>query len=163
TDEADVAAQAKACLKLIEGDGAANLSAAAARELVKQRPEGAVEALLAFLPFAENEKVAKEAESGLATLPLPGGQGSPAPVKALKDEAPVRRAAAVEVLCKAGDESQLKAVRALLEDPKPSVRFRVALALARRHDAGAVPVLIDLLGELPPAQQTACEEFLADL
>src|SRR5207248_5730469 len=31
------------------------------------------------------------------------------------------------------------------------------------HDADAVPVLIDLLAELPAAQQAQCEEFLTEL
>jgi HEAT repeat protein len=162
-DEAEVAARARECLKFIEGEDAATLSTAAARLLVRQHPEGTVEALLGFLPFAENEKVAEEVEAALTQVAAPGGKVHPALLKAVKDEAAARRAVAADVICQVGDAEQRQAVKALLKDPGATVRFRVALALARRSDADAVPVLIDLLSELPPEMRAKCEEYLTDL
>jgi HEAT repeat protein len=54
-------------------------------------------------------------------------------------------------------------VRKLLQDPNPAVSLRAALALAKQQDAEAVPVLIDLLAELPAAQRRPAEELLQDL
>src|SRR5262249_21350024 len=51
----------------------------------------------------------------------------------------------------------------LLKDPAAGVRLRAALALAEAHDAEAIPVLIELLGELNAEQRRPVEEFLAQL
>src|SRR5262249_14486903 len=91
------------------------------------------------------------------------GKPDPALLSALADKSPVRRAVAAEVLCKQGGEQERNAVRPLLQDPKPSVRLRCALALAEAHDAESITVLITLLGELPPAQSKQVEDFLAQL
>jgi HEAT repeat protein len=53
--------------------------------------------------------------------------------------------------------------RDLLRDPSSAVRLRAALALAESNDAEAVPVLIDLLAELPSEQRRPVEEFLTQL
>jgi HEAT repeat protein len=54
-------------------------------------------------------------------------------------------------------------VHALLHDRKPTVRLRIALALGRIPDAAAVPVLIDLMAELPPAPRKPAEDLLKQL
>jgi hypothetical protein len=54
-------------------------------------------------------------------------------------------------------------VRKLLEDPSPEVKLRVAVALAYAKDRDAVPVIIDLLPELPSAQAWQAEEILLRL
>ena len=162
-DEAEMSTRARGCLKLIEGARAAELSAAAARLLARHNPEGTIEALLGFLPFAENAKVAREVEAALATVAVSKGKLHPKLIAALKDEAAARRAAAVDVICQVGTPEQRKAVKALLKDPKPTVRLRAALALAKRHEVEALPVMIDLLGEPPSEQRSRCEEFLTEL
>ncbi len=48
----------------------------------------------------------------------------------------------------------------LLRDPGPLVRQRVALALVEAREKAAVPVLIALLKELPPAEAERVEEML---
>ena len=53
--------------------------------------------------------------------------------------------------------------RKLVHDARPAVRLRAALALAREPDVEAVPVLIDLLAESPPAQCQQIEEALREL
>jgi HEAT repeat protein len=54
------------------------------------------------------------------------------------------------------------APRQLLHDPRPEVRLRSALALARKQDVEAIPVLIDLLAEVPPARRQGIEEVLRE-
>ncbi len=162
-DDVAVSARAKECLKLIEGDGSGGLIAAVAQLLVKKNADGAVEALLAYLPVADSPKVHQDVEAALADLASRDGKLHPAIVKAIKDASPVIRAAAASVICQAGDAAGRAAVKPLLKDARPIVRMRAGLGLARRSDAEAIPVLIDLLGELPDEHRAHCEEFLVEL
>lgn len=50
-----------------------------------------------------------------------------------------------------------------LKDPSPSVRKQAALKLAEANDAEAVPVLIDLLAELPADERHSVEQTLKQL
>jgi hypothetical protein len=84
-------------------------------------------------------------------------------VRALEDQAWVRRAAAAEALCQAGPHEQRQLVRKLLGDPEPRVRLRVALALLDAGDRQAVPAVIALLGELPLEQGLLAEAALRTL
>src|SRR6266540_3616034 len=54
-----------------------------------------------------------------------------------------------EVLAGVANAEVRPAVRKLLADPDLAVRLRVAVALACAADRQAVPVLIDLLADLP--------------
>jgi HEAT repeat protein len=162
-DDPDSAARARQCLLDIEDPQGADLSIAVVRAAAALQPDGAVEALLEYLPFAENEKVVAEVETALAVLAPRNGKPAPALLRALNDPAPSRRAAAAIALCRVGGENQYAAVRALLKDPKPTVRLRAALALADSHSADAVPVIIDLLADLPLEQRKHAEEFLTNL
>src|SRR5207245_1214515 len=154
---------ARQCLRVVEGPAASALPAAAARVLAARKPEGAGEALLAYLPFADDVRVAEQVGQALAAVAYPGGRADPAVLRALEDKVPVRRAVAAEALCQADRPEQAPAVRKLLRDANPVVRLRAALALARQQDAEAVPVLIELLGELPAPQRKPAEEVLHDL
>src|SRR5262249_30384296 len=51
----------------------------------------------------------------------------------------------------------------LLRDPRPLVRLRVGLALAEVDDVEGVPVLIELLGEVPVPQHRPIEALLQRL
>jgi HEAT repeat protein len=156
-DNPEVAQRARRCLDAIRDT---RLPAAAARRLARLKPAGAVQAVLAFLPFADDQAVLDEVETSLNALALPNGQAEPALVAALEDAVPVRRAAAALALCHAGGFRQARLVRKLLHDPKPTVRLRVALALAGSYESDAIPVLIALLSELPEAQGKRAEETL---
>ena len=70
---------------------------------------------------------------------------------------------ACAALCRKEQSGPRAAVAKLLHDPRPMVRLRIALALADQHDIEAVPVLIDLLAELPPAGRAPIEAFLQQL
>jgi HEAT repeat protein len=164
-DLADPAAaeQARRCLKAIEGPPGAAVAAAAARLLTVRAPAGAAEALVTYLPFADDATVADEVTRALKALAFPDGKPDPALLRALKDPVALRRAAACDALCRADHPGEVPEVRKLLQDPKPSVRLRAAVALARQRDPEAVPVLIDLLAELPGAARRPAEEALQDL
>ena len=162
-DDPDFAGRARQCLDNIEGSHAAALSMAAVRALAALKPDGAADALLEYLPYAEDDKVEQEVESALAAVALKDGKPASAVLRALTDAAPVRRAAAAVALCRVGGDDQKAAVRELLKDPKPTVRFRAAMALADAYSGEAVPVLIDLLADLPNEQRKQAEEYLTNL
>ncbi|HXG12586.1 MAG TPA: HEAT repeat domain-containing protein [Gemmataceae bacterium] len=155
--------RARQCLQLLERERSAPLPAAAARLLALHRPAGAVAALLAYLPSVEDESMAGEIQAALAALAYQDGKPDPALVNALEDQVAERRAAAAEALCRGGATEQRQAVRRLLHDPEPTVRLRVALALAHARDRQAVPVLISLLAELPPELGVQVESCLRSL
>jgi HEAT repeat protein len=152
--------QAAHCLAAVEPEGPRPLPAAAPRLLALRRPEGTVEALLAYLPFADSDEVAGQVIDLLADLGCRDGKAAPALVQALTDPVPARRAAAAVALCRGRAEAQLPAVRRVLRDGDAGVRLRAALALAARGEREAVPVVIALLGELPLEQAWEAEDYL---
>jgi HEAT repeat protein len=162
TDNPDLAALSRRCLRALE-EGSAGLTAAALRLLAKRQPPGTAEVLLDFLPHAENEVVLEEARNALIGVAHDKGVPSPALIKALSDGHPLRRATAVTALCSRGHAEPRATLRKLLTDKMPSVRLRASLALAKAHDAKAVSTLVALLGELPATPAREVEAFLSDL
>jgi hypothetical protein len=153
--------RAERCLATIrDNDVAANVPAAALRVLATRKPAGAVEAVLAFLPFAENDQTAEEARTLLGRLAVTNGKADRHLVAALSDRAAIRRAAAGQALARAGIADHHDAVRKLLRDPDAKVRFRVAEALAYTGESSAVTALIDTLPQLPLPLAWQAEEFL---
>jgi HEAT repeat protein len=149
------------CLKRIARDADQNtLPLVAVRLLALRKPAGATEALLAYLPFTDDEGMRLEVVQGLTSLAARGGKPDPALAKALSDQAPLRRGVAAQVLAAVGRAEDRLAVRKLLTDPDPAVRLRVAVALACAADRQAVPVLIDLLADLPRGELWQAEEIL---
>lgn len=155
--------RARQCLQHIEGKTGAALIRSAARLLAALKPEGTAAALIDYYPFADDDTVTHELDLALAQVAKHDGKLEPALVKALEDDNATRRAAAAVALCQAGGIAVHERVRPLLKDPKPTVRFQVALALASAHDAEALPIIIDLLTELPLSQRKQAEEFLTQL
>ncbi|MHB1424723.1 MAG: HEAT repeat domain-containing protein [Gemmataceae bacterium] len=170
-DRQQIARLAQRCLHALEQQPG-QLSSAAARLIAQRRPQGAAEALLEFLPQAEDEGVIEEIRLALAAVAAPSGVGdkeaapNAALLKALQDDSPIRRALAIDTLCHNGvTASVLRHVplKKLLHDPHPPVRLRAALALARGRDPKAVSTLITLLIELPLNNARQAEEFLTEM
>lgn len=160
----EVACRAEACLRQIEEkDFRVGIPAAAARLVAARKPEGATEVLLDFVPSVENDSVAEEVRAALAAVAVHDGKPDKALLEALDDPVPARRAAAVESLSQAGLAKQLPEARKLLHDPDLLVRQRAALALALAHEKEAIPVLIDLLAQLPPLRGRQAEALLLRL
>jgi HEAT repeat protein len=156
----EVAYRARECLRRIEQGATAMLVSTAARVLAQHKPDGAAEVLLNYLPSAEDEAVAEEVRSALAALAVRDGRPDPVLVAALADKQPTLRAAAAVALSRGGAAGQTDAVRKLLGDPDPGVRLRVGLALAAGREKEALPVLIDLIGELPSQDTGSVEDLL---
>jgi HEAT repeat protein len=161
-DQAQAVTLARRCLGVLENHPG-QLTSAAVRLLGQRRPKGSTEALLAFLPSAEDDDVLETVRTTLASLARPEGKPDPALLAALKDPLALRRAMAIDALCQQGQAEPRATLARLLRDPMASVRLRAALALARVRDAEAVRMLIQLITELPLAQAQEAEVVLLDL
>jgi hypothetical protein len=158
--DVEVARRAAAVLEKVERQTNPALPGAAVRLLGHRRPEGAVAALLAFAPAAQDATLLDDVAAALARAGVREGKADPLLVKALADAAPARRAVAAEALARGKAADQRDAVRKLLADTDSTVRERVALALLGARDKEAVPALINLLGELPRDRRYAVEDAL---
>jgi HEAT repeat protein len=157
----EVSRRCELCLqKIKERDVPGDVPAAVVRLLVARKTPGAVEALLAYLPFTDSETVSDEIRTALAELAVQDGKADKTLIAALKDKLAARRAAAGEALARAGAVGYKKAVEALLQDPDIHVRWRVAMALVLAKDANAVPPLIDLLVGTTQTQAWQIEDVL---
>ncbi|MHB1421678.1 MAG: HEAT repeat domain-containing protein [Gemmataceae bacterium] len=159
----ETARHARRLVERIEKEPMRNLPAAAARLLALRKPEGAAEALLTYLPLAEDENLLEEIKKSLAALAVRDGKLDAALLRALADTLPAVRATAAEALFKGGGKEGIAAVRKLLHDDAAPVRLRVALALFDIGDKDSVPVLIDLLAVLPDEQAGQAETALHQL
>ncbi len=162
-DAARASRRAKRILQWIEGPQADRLPVEAARLLAARKTPGATEALLAYLPFADNDTVVEEIVAALTAVGFRDGKADPALLAALNGRAAFARAAAARALCKSGGSASWKAVRPLLTDPEPTVRLQAALALADAHDSQAIPVLIECLADGPASLGVQVEEYLTRL
>jgi HEAT repeat protein len=160
----EIKRRAEECLRQIgDKDFPSGVMAAAVRLLGHRKPDGAVEVLLAYLPIGEDDGVSEEVRASLAAVAIRQGKPDHLLVNALVDKDPLRRGTAAEALCRAGAVDQKLAVKKLLHDPEPKVRLRVGLALAQAGEKDAVPLLMNLLVELPADDAWFVDDFLSRL
>ncbi|HTU19220.1 MAG TPA: HEAT repeat domain-containing protein [Gemmataceae bacterium] len=159
----EVARRAKMLIERIEAGPDWRLPLTTLRLLAVRKPAGAVEALLAFLPFAKDEVWEEELRKSLAMLARRDGKLDPALRRALAAAQPKVRAIAAEALIEGGGPGGRAAVRKLLREDNPTVRLRAALALARTGEREGVAVLIDLLPLLSADECGQAEEALYQL
>ncbi|GIW80496.1 MAG: hypothetical protein KatS3mg105_2303 [Gemmatales bacterium] len=157
----EIVRRAEKCIEKIQQG--VSLTPSVIRLLGKKKPVGTAKALLSYLPYAEDAATADEIRTALVQVAVNQGKAEPLLVEALSDEHPVVRASAAEVLCRAKVVSQREKIKELLKDPVPDVRLRTALALARLKEKSIVPVLIELLGQLPPEKAWQAEDLLVQL
>lgn len=158
----EIARRASLCLQEITRQPNSVLVAAAARVLADRRPPGTVEALLAYLPSADEEPSEEAVFSALARVGMSGGKPDQGLVAALDDKHPLRRAAAAQIVGLVAGATK-KAGGRLLADPDARVRFEASRALARVGERAAVPVLIALLGDGPMKLAWQAEDQLSRL
>jgi HEAT repeat protein len=132
-----------------------------ARLIALRKPPGAAEVILAYLPSLDDDGLVYDLQNALNAVAFSDGKPQPAILKGLNDKSGMRRVAAAQALCAGPRGDHLKAVRALLRDPEPSVRLKVTLALAAAGDHGAVPVLIAQVAELPAELSGQAESHLS--
>jgi HEAT repeat protein len=149
TADLEVRMRARRAIARLEADRQSGLTEAVIRTLGRRPAPEAPAVLLAFLPDADDQEV-EAIRAALSKIGRSTGKADPALVAALEDPEVARRAVAAEVL--AGLEAHRPAVRRLLADRHPLVRLGAARGLAFAGERSAVPVLIDLLPELPPSE-----------
>ncbi|MBM4069830.1 MAG: hypothetical protein FJ271_12885 [Planctomycetes bacterium] len=158
----ETARRAELCLRHLNEGNEAVLAAAVARMLARVSPIGAHQTLIDYLPFADAQ-VVEDIQSALATLGARDPEHRKVLTQALHGEHPNQRIAAAVVLCRQRTARDLDIVASLLNDPIPSVRLHVALKLVEAREKKAIPVLIELLGKLPPGNAWKAEEMLIRL
>lgn len=159
----EVARRAERCLREIESSPATSQTLAAARLLAARQPAGAVEVVLKFLPFADDEIVEDELMVTLAAVGLRDGKAEPLVMEALRDKVPLRRSAAALVVARSTRPEQRAAVRPLLTDGEARVRMRAAHGLLMSKEKDAIPTLIALLADGPVSIAWQAEELLCRL
>jgi hypothetical protein len=160
TKDLEVLRRAESCLKAIESVAGPAYQEAVIRLLAKKAPEPAVGLLLEVVTELHGTAIIDTVAQSLARAGVPAGRPVPAVVQALADRASVRREVAGEAIARAGDAEARKVVRALLNDPEPLVRMRVATALLERGEPEALPVMIRLLQEAPEDRAYEIESSL---
>ncbi len=160
TTDLEVRRRCRDAVRQLQSRQPAALAAAAARLLGLRKPTGTAETLLAFLPGPYDEYVGEEILNTLVAVARSGGEIDPHILQALSSSEPARRRAAAVTLCRLSTHEYWPAVRKLLHDPYRTVRFSIARELACAGDRQAVPVLIDLLAQLPFEQAEQVEELL---
>jgi HEAT repeat protein len=120
----------------------------------------AIQVLLAYLPFADDETVEEEVINALTLLSVREAKMDAALLAALHDPLAARRGAAAVILGKVGTQEQIEPIRKLLKDSAPKVQFRAALGLIAAQDKSAVRVLIDLFHTAPDSWVWQVEEQL---
>ncbi len=105
--DAEVASNAKECLQKIGKTPDLAIPIAGVRILAIRKPAGTAEVLLAYLPSAPDETVAKEVQAALKSVAFQEGKPAKALLDALKDNDPKRRAAAKAIL--GADERNVRA------------------------------------------------------
>src|SRR5262249_26541758 len=108
-NDPEIARRASSLIERIEQEPAHRLPAVAFHLLAVRKPPGVVEALLDYLPYAEEEDLAEEVQKSLAALARREGKLEPALRQALEDP-----------------------------QKAPAVRMRVALALAIAGEREAI-------------------------
>jgi hypothetical protein len=160
TTDLEVRRRGRDCAQQIQTRWSPALTVAAARLLALRKPPGTAETLLAFLPGPYDEWVNEEIQNILVAVVRAEGDGNAVFLRSLASPIPARRTAAAVTLCRWGGLAYSPAVRPLLHDRDPSVRLPVARELAGVGDRHAVPVLIDLMAQLPFEQAEQVEELL---
>ncbi len=152
------------CLAVIqERDVAPDVVPAAVRLLAAHEAVGAVDAMLAYIPYAESDAALDETRSLLAQLSKKDTKAHALLVAHLGDALVLRRAAAAEALCQSGTAEEKAQARKLLADADAHVRMRVASAFIHAGDKDAVPILIDTLPRLAMTQAWQAEDLLCRL
>jgi HEAT repeat protein len=158
-DDAEVAKRAKACVNEIKQRLLRSVPVAAVRLLRDRHPDGAVEALLGYLPLAPDEETEEEIWYAIEALTAEG-KAHPTLLTALKDPLPARRALAACLVAGRGEEQEQLGARKLLDDPEPLVRLRAAQGFLSARKKCALPTLIGLLEEPDVAVSWQAEELL---
>ncbi|MBI1830735.1 MAG: HEAT repeat domain-containing protein, partial [Planctomycetes bacterium] len=158
--------RARELLEKLRGSNNTGVPIAAARLLARPTPKKdastseIIRALLAYVPFADDESVEDEILTCLTVMSLREPAIDPELVKALSDASPGRRAAAAYVLGHVGTKEDVAKVLPLLDDPNPIVRLRAAQGSLASRDKRALPAFVRLVQTVPATYMTHVQDTL---
>ncbi len=152
--------RAERCRQAIEQTLADAPSGVAARRLAALNIDGAVDALLAFAPFAESESIDDEIRLSLLQVGLRDGKPLPVIVDAAKDKEPARRAASAFITGQAKDAADRATAAGLLKDADATVRLHAAHGLFLGKDQASLPALVQLIADGPADLLWRIEDLL---
>jgi HEAT repeat protein len=160
SDDVEVARRAEDCLSKIGKEAKAiGTTAEVVERLLKRQPAGTVEALMRFLPHAE-DAIEEAIYFGLNVAVEQQNVDVPALTSFLDDKAPARRALAGLLMARHGNEEQRTKARKLLADAEVIVRLRTAQGLLGAEDKAGIPTLIALLNQRSTTVAWQAEELL---
>lgn len=120
-------------MKKIESTMGPEQPIAAARLLAARNTPGAIEVLLNYLPFSNDEYVEEEILGSVGSLAVKGTKVDPFLLETLKDKVTARRGAAVYALARRANLEQREMVRQFLNDPDLFVQTRASLGLTGKR------------------------------
>ena len=160
SSDKEVASRAKDCIAQIERERKGISALKIVQLLIQQQPAGTMEALLHYLPHAQDNAVDEVIYFGLCDR-LERGESLRKPVvAALTDKSPVRRALAGLLVGRFGTGQQREAAHRLLADENQEVRLRTAQGLLAGGVKASLPTLIALLEKAPLGVAWQAEELL---
>lgn len=163
-DDLEVAQRIRTVLEAVAKGNVAPLPGGLTRLLVLRRPAGAAEALLGYLPFAEDGGVIEDVTTALEQLARVTPESRKVLLATLQDPVPLRRMVALDALGRLPDLDSLEPLRRCLEDRDVSVQLRAALALARQRERAAIPVLLDLSARIVSSEdERLLDDYLGRL
>jgi hypothetical protein len=133
-------------IQSLEQQASLSVHSAAVQLLLARKPRGTCEALLAYLPHAPDAGLKDYILAELPGLAVEQCRVDQSVNRALRDVAPVRRAAAALILGINGNEEQRAGVRNLLKtDRDLTVRLHAAKGLLIARDPTPIPTLLEIL------------------
>jgi hypothetical protein len=168
----EVSYRARAALKRMAKIPHASVAAAAVRAIVKLKPEGAAQALIGFLPLADDESLVELIRDVLPSLAVRNGKAEPALIAAMSDPSVVRRSAAYQALTVGGPSGERIRIKdafpllkaAVRKDPDADARF-VALwnLLLTTREKEFIADLIELTPKLARGRIWQLEDILLQM
>jgi len=147
-DDAEVVQRARGLLDGMAKDNVIPLPVGVPRLLALRRPAGAVEALLAYLPFNEDAGLVEDVVAALDQIAQVQPTARKLLIAALDDAVPVRRQVALEALGRVADLAALDPIKRCLDDRDGGVRLRAALALVRLGERAGVSAVLEQVAQV---------------
>src|SRR5205823_6739733 len=142
--DAEIVRRSELALKIIEKVPTRSLAMASARLLATKKDEGVTEALMNYLPLAEDESVGDEIRNTFAALAVRDGKPDKTLEAALDNKDVLKRGAAAEAFARVNDKaSRAKMKEFVKKESDNDVKLLISLALVNdAHDKDIVPEVI---------------------
>jgi len=156
----EIARRARWCLRGIDPQPETAQVLAAARVLAAREVDGALDVLLDYLPFLEEDSCEEDLYRIIASLIKPQAKPPASLLRALKSASPRQRTAAGWTLARSARETDRDLAIPLLRDEEPLVRLRIAESLLWGRDRRGVEPLVGLLEKTPLEVAIQAESLL---